>query len=207
MQGKVGPCIIEPWLAKQWFCGKVLDVGTYFLVVNPAKRQYIDPARFGEAIKFPAVLRGEHCLHALKLLICDRFKPAPNSICGAWLGDPVILAGDGEGLPNPGGLISTSPEEPNRNLHAQAKSEFVDISYRVIAELALDRDVARTLAERAKKDKSLLIDLGAVIDQFHPGLLEYELEQTVGRPWRKEYNKAVAELSYWRPLAPIEWPL
>lgn len=182
-------------------------MGTYFLVVNPAKRQYIDPARYGEAIKFPAVLRGDYCLPALKLLICDRFEPDAKSIRGAWLGDPVVLAGDEEGLPNPGGRITTLPEEPHRNLHAQAKAEFVDISYRLIAELSLDRDVAKSLAERAKEDKGLLIDLGAVIDQFHPGPLEYELEQAIGRPWRKEYNKAVAELSYWRPLAPIEWPL
>ena len=28
-------------------------MGAYFLVVNPAKRQYLDPGRFGEAIKFP----------------------------------------------------------------------------------------------------------------------------------------------------------
>lgn len=75
------------------------------------------------------------------------------------------------------------------------------------AELCLDDELAQNLAARAKEDKSLLIDLGAVIDQFHPGPLEHELEKAVGRPWRKEYNKAVAELSYWHPLAPIHWPL
>jgi hypothetical protein len=26
------------------------SVGVYFLIVNPAKRQYLDPARFGEAV-------------------------------------------------------------------------------------------------------------------------------------------------------------
>jgi hypothetical protein len=182
-------------------------MGTYFLVVNPTKRQYIDPARFGEAIKFRAVLRGDYCLYALKLLICDSYKPSPQSICGAWLGDPVVLAGDDEGLPNPGHLVTTTLEEPNRNLHTQAKSEFVDISYRVIAELCLDAELAKSLAKSAKESKHLLIDLGTVIEQFHPGLLEYELEQVVGRPWRKEYNKAATELSHWHPLPPIDWPL
>ena len=33
-------------------------MGAYFLVVNPAKRQYLDPGRFGEAIKFSSVLPG-----------------------------------------------------------------------------------------------------------------------------------------------------
>lgn len=182
-------------------------MGTCFLVVNPAKRQYLDPARFGEGNKFRAVLRGDYCLHALKRLISDRLKPDPKTICGAWLGDPIVLAGDDEGLPNPGGLVTTTLEEPDRNLHTQAKLEFVDISYRAIAEICLDRELAKSLANRAKESKHLLIDLGAVIDQFHPGSLEHELEQVVGRPWRKEYNKAVAELPNWHPLPPIDWPL
>jgi hypothetical protein len=82
----------------------------------------------------------------------------------------------------------------------------MNISYRAIAELCLSTELATNLADKAKQDKSLLIDLGAVVEQYHPGPLEHSLEQAVGRPWRKEYNKAVAELSYWHPLAPIDWP-
>src|SRR5205085_10970318 len=151
-------------------------------------------------------LRGDHCLRALKLLISDRFERDERSFCGAWLGDPVILAGDDGGLPNPGGLVTTTLDSPKRNLHAMAKAEFVNISYRAIAELCLDNELAKELVEKAKQDNSLLIDLGAVIDQYHPGCLEYHLEQAVGRPWRKEYNRAMAE-SYWLPLAQIDWPI
>ena len=69
-------------------------MGAYFLVVNPTKRQYLDPARFGEAIKFSGLLRGDYCLQALKLLIADCFPRETTSFHGAWLGDPVMLASD-----------------------------------------------------------------------------------------------------------------
>ena len=55
----------------------------YFLIVNPAKRQYLDPSRFGEGIKFSSVLRGAHCLHALKLLVADCFRQGTTSFRGA----------------------------------------------------------------------------------------------------------------------------
>jgi hypothetical protein len=182
-------------------------VGAYFLVVNPAQRQYLDPARFGEAVKFAGVLRGDYCVHALKLLVSDCFPRDPGSFRGAWLGDPVILASDDSGLPNPGGLVTGTAADPARNLHRWAKAEFTDISYRALAELCLDAEVAKELATQAKADRSLLIDLGAVVEQYGPRALERALEQAVGRPWRREYHKALAELSYWQPLPPIDWPL
>ena len=37
-----------------------LDMGAYFKVVNPAKRQYLDPGWFGEGEKFSSVLRGDY---------------------------------------------------------------------------------------------------------------------------------------------------
>jgi hypothetical protein len=96
-------------------------VGAYFLVVNPAKRQYLDPARFGEASKFSGVLQGDYCLLALKFLISDCFPQDAEAFRGAWLGDPVILASDDSGLLNPGGLTTVTATDPNRNLHAWAR--------------------------------------------------------------------------------------
>src|SRR5262245_43367860 len=155
----------------------------YFLVVNRAKRQYLDPARFGEAIKFSGVLRGDYCLHALKLLIADCFPRDATSFRGAWLGDPVILASDDSGLPNPGGLVTATTTDPARNLNAWAKAEFTNISYRALAELCRSTELATEVAAKAKDDRSLLIDLGATLEQYHPGPLEHALEQAVGRPW------------------------
>jgi hypothetical protein len=182
-------------------------VGAYFLVVNPTKRQYLDPGRFGEAIKFSALLRGDYCLQALKLLIADCFPCKPRSFRGAWVGDPVILASDDSGLPDPGGLVTATCHDPRRNLNAQARSEFVDISYRALAELCLKAETASALAAMARTDGSLLIDLVAVMEQYRLRGLESVLEEAVGRPWRKAYNQALAACMTWRPLPPIDWPL
>ncbi len=182
-------------------------MGAYFLVVNPAKRQYLDPARFGEGIKFSSVLRGDHCIQALKLLFADCFRRDETSFRGAWLGDPVILASDDGGLPGACGLQTATADEPGRNLHGMARAEFTDISYRALAELCRDADTATELATRAKEDESLLIDLGATLVQYELPTLEFALDAAVGRPWRKAFNQAEAKLRYWRPLSRIDWPL
>lgn len=181
-------------------------MGAYFIVVNPAKKQYLDPNRFGEGNKFTSVLRGEFCLRALKLLISDCFRRDKQNFCGAWLGDPVLLASDDSGLPNPNGLVTATTSDLARNLNAQARAEFTDISYRALAELCLDPETAAELAAQAKQDQSLLIDLVGVIEQYDMPSLAFSLELAVGRPWRKTYNKARAD-SHWQPLPPIDWPL
>lgn len=182
-------------------------MGAYFLIVNPAKRQYLDPGRFGEAIQFRGVLRGDHCVQALKLLVSDCFRRDASAFPGAWLGDPVLLASDDSGLPDPGGLRTATPGEPGRNLHAVARAEFTDISYRALAELCRDAETAKELAARARADDSLLLDLGATLGQYRVPVLEAALEEAVGRPWRKRYNQAQATSPWRHPVAPIDWPL
>ncbi len=181
-------------------------MGAYFLIVNPTKRQYLDPSRFGEGIKFSSVLRGDHCLLAMKLLVSDCFRRDATSFRGAWLGDPVILASDDSGLPDPGGLVTATPDDPRRNLNAMARAEFTDISYWALAELCLNANTAAELAARSRDDASLLIDLGATLEQYRVVTLELALEEAVGRPWRKAYNQARAKDPWWQPLPPIDWP-
>jgi hypothetical protein len=182
-------------------------MGAYFIVVNPAKREFLDPSRFGEGIKFSVVLTGDHCLLALKLLIADCFERNENSFRGAWLGDPVILASDDYGVPNPPGVTTSAPSDATRNLSAWAREEFSDISHRALAELCKDALVAAELAHKAKEHRDLLIDLGFVVEQYCPPALEPALEEAVGKPWRKAFNKAVKECSFWRPPKPVVWPL
>lgn len=181
-------------------------MGDYFLIVNPVKRQYLDPSRFGEGVKFSAVLRGDYCLHALKLLITDCFKTYGTSFPGAWLGDPVILTSFDAGVPNPAGLVTATSEEPDRNLNAMARQEFANISYRALAHLCHVPDTAAELANRAKENDGLLIDLGATLEQYRVPALEFALEAAVGRPWRKRYTQVQA-LTGRVPLPPIDWPL
>jgi len=181
-------------------------VGAYFIIVNPAKRQYFDPAILGEPIKFYSFLRGEHALFILKLLISDHFHHTDHAFPGVWLGDPVIFASDDAGIPDPGGFTTATPDDTSRNLHALATAEYANITYRAIAELCKNHGMAAEIALNAKAAPHMLIDLAAVQDQYQVPELEWALNEAVGKPWRKAHNE-VLKTAYRSPLPPIDSPL
>ena len=45
-------------------------MGQYFIFVNPAERQFLDGAKFGEGVKSYTVLYGYHA-YAIALLVCN----------------------------------------------------------------------------------------------------------------------------------------
>jgi hypothetical protein len=142
----------------------------------------------------------------LKILIMGCYSRDTTSFRGAWLGDPVILASDDTGLPNPGGIATSTPAL-YRNLNDLARAEFTDISYRALAELGLKVDTAAELAKRAQEDDDLLLDFGGVLGQYRVPFLDAALNEAVGHPWRKAWNQALAKRRSWCPLSPIDWPL
>lgn len=172
-------------------------MGVYYLVVNPLKREYLDPRRFGSGTKFGNLFAGDPCSDALKRLIADDQE-------GWWVGDPVVLAADDSGVPNRGGLLTTTASEPARNLYSQARQEFTDISYRALAMLARNPRLSEDLARAAADNSHLLLDLGSVIDEYGVRPLEIALESVVGRPWRKAFNLAVSNSPLWRPVPRLE---
>jgi|SRR5579884_1929452 len=185
-------------------------MGAYYLVINPVKRQYLNPGRFGEDIKFPGVLAGPFCLRALKMLIADNAASDhnPASFWSAWFGDPVILASDDSGPPNPRGFTTATSNDPKRNLNRMARDEFTDISYRAIAELCWNNnDICREMIEKAKNDSSLFIDLVNVRLQYRVPALEHTFLEVFGQSWRKKYDQTARECLWWQPLPPIDWPL
>ncbi len=103
-------------------------------------------------------------------------------------------------------LVTAIASDPKRNLHALAREEFTDISYRALAELCREPEIAEELAETAKRNGSFLVNLGAVLIQYPQFTLETALERAIGRPWRKAYNQASA-VCHRQPLMPIDWPL
>jgi hypothetical protein len=182
-------------------------VGAYFLVVNPVKRQFLDPDRFGESSKFSTVLRGGYCIQALKLLIADCFRQESNSFRGAWLCDPVILASDDTGNPDLSGIGAMTQSERSHNLYALARAEFADISYRGLAELCLDSNTAKALLALSEKDVHLLLDLGSILEQYQVPALEMAYVASKGQPWRKAHNQAQSTEPQWSPLPRIDWPM
>ena len=85
-------------------CGGA-SLGVHYLIVNPAKGEYLDPTRFGSGAKFNNLLIGGPCDLALKYLIADTGP-------GWWVGDPVVLAADDTGGPTQ--ADSSPPRRPTR---------------------------------------------------------------------------------------------
>jgi hypothetical protein len=178
-------------------------MGVYYLVVNPVRREFLDPSRFGEGIKFSSVLGGPFCCLALKQLICDGYG-------GAWIGDPVVLAGDDSGPPNPAGIVTGTPMDPYRNMNRKAREEFANISYRCIADISciahLSDSVTSQLVDRAAADPSFLIDLINVTFQYRLPHVDFAIRERFGTQWRREYDRAVRLHPDYQPLPAIDPP-
>lgn len=81
-------------------------MGQYFLIVNPVKRQYLDPHAFGNGLKFLEFSGDAHgVMQGLAVLLADnrgggghletaKLTDAEKDLIGGWVGDPAIIAGD-----------------------------------------------------------------------------------------------------------------
>ena len=163
-------------------------MGQYFLIVNPAKRQYVDPGGFGMNQKRSGLMQGLPGL-AIGLLVSDDFtEGGPTGLLGSWVSDPVVAAGDDNGRVNPAGLQTSSTSEPERNLNRLAHAEYENITPRVIAMLAYFGE-ADELAELALKNEDGLRHLGAVVFAFHCQPLREALDR-LDPNWPKRYKQA-----------------
>ncbi|HJT30518.1 MAG TPA: hypothetical protein VJ783_00520 [Pirellulales bacterium] len=184
-------------------------MGAYHIVVNPTKRQFLDPGRFDEGKKLGSVLHGVFCVDALKLLIADSFlaqgtrvsKPRnPWSLEGSWVGDPIVLASDDCGPPDPAGIITTSEGNSLRNLYVMAVEEFENISYLAIVMLSENRFTSE-LIEKATRDDSFFLHLANVVMQFQPQNLKVEFEREFGKAWPKALQRDLPKGNPWRAPA------
>ena len=82
-------------------------MGQYYMIVNPVKKQYICPHKFGSGLKLMEFSNDTHGpLQALAVLLSngngggggdlgtDGLTPEEEALIGSWAGDPVIVAGD-----------------------------------------------------------------------------------------------------------------
>lgn len=180
-------------------------MGQAFLFVNPAKKQFLDPRRFGENNTASTYLQGNHAA-ALALLVVNptqvSFDNDPNHnygpMAGSWFGDPVYAAGDDYGPPNQFGIVTATEADPNQNLFFLAEAEYEDISYKAIAMMCVGRfwheigisDFAEQLAEEAKRFEDFLMELGNVVFTVGCPPLEAALQAIVGDDWVNRYEQA-----------------
>ena len=181
-------------------------MGTYYKIVNPAKRQHLDPSHFGEGIKWGSVLRGELCIEALKCLIADSHcqdsveVPAnPWDLEGSWVGDPIILAGDDSTPPDPNGIHTSTPENPARNLYVMASEEFSDISHLAIAMLST-KGFAKEIVEMAEKHSSTFLVVADLLMQVQLPTLSFEFTEKFTSAWPKRYQVLFQKEPWHKPL-------
>lgn len=174
-------------------------MGEYFKIVNPTKKQFLDANQFDEGIKASSVLYGYHAI-ATALLVCNlgqvRFesgKPRHDygSLSGSWCGDSIFVAGE-YAKADEYGVITSTQENPDRNLYWMAREEFEDVSYKTIAMLCEGRDgFAEEIVRKVNEPShySLIVHLGNVVFQERCKPLEVALEKIIGFDWTKKYKK------------------
>lgn len=118
-------------------------MGQYYKIVNPAKRQYLNPSEFGDMLKLGAFGNSQYgTMFALSVLLAsgngegggDLNSSSP--LIGSWAGDRIYILGDYsdeivviDGVENPKGHTL------NTMLHMK-KYKFKDISQKIIAVIA-----------------------------------------------------------------------
>lgn len=168
-------------------------MGREFLIVNPDKRQFIDPNRLGENAKSSGYMTG-WTANAVALLVC---KPTGvrhefGDLAGEWCGDRVSAAGD-EWDPNQDGIVTASADDPQRNLHQMARDEFTDISLDVVAMMSRGSSwFAEGFAERAKRawDARFFIELCSRALRERNRSLCDALASVNGSNWIAKYLRA-----------------
>jgi hypothetical protein len=165
-------------------------MGISIRIVNPSKRQFLDPDQFPEHDGRTAFMTGVHAA-AVAVLACDPAEVHGHDygpLAGSWCGAPIIAATDAM-RPDRHGITTSTLDRPLRNLYDVAAEEYEDISLRAFAmvcegQLAL----AQGLAGLAKEESGLFIKLGKVAMTVGCVDLEDALVEAFGRDWTGLYH-------------------
>jgi hypothetical protein len=76
-------------------------MGQYYLTVNPAKRQYLNPHKFGAGLKLMEFSGQDESIGQALLILCASGNGrgggdlrSDDPLIGSWAGDPIVVAGD-----------------------------------------------------------------------------------------------------------------
>ena len=181
------------------FCANPTDMGETYLIVNPAKRQYLDIGQFNENNKASGLMRLRHAL-AVSTLVCNleavRFSSGGKvthrfgSLAGVWCGDAVYVVGDMCARPDEFGIQTSTPEEPERTLFDLALAEYENITVAAIAMLCAGIvGFAEDMVEQAVETGSPndFVQLANVALLANSAEMAHALEATFGAGWKKKY--------------------
>src|SRR5262245_54125426 len=172
-----------------------------YLIVNPAKRQYLDIGQFNENDKASGLMRLRHAF-AVSALVCnlDAVRSSKSgkvihgfgSLAGTWCGDAIYVVGDMCARPDEFGIQTTTPEGPERTLFDLARAEYENITGAAIAMLCAGIEgFADAMAEQAAETGSPydLIQLANVALLANSDEMARALDVTFGGGWKKKYTE------------------
>ena len=178
-------------------------MGTRFLIINPKKKQYIDPCCFGESNELSGYMRGYHAV-AVALLVCDQgpYIEIPSGRAGAWCGDRVHVVYNTDEF-NPLEIVAATAEDPGRTLYAMVQQEFDDLSREAVAIVCNWVDgAAQAVARRARKEAGppdqnhLLWNLGRIVFNNWSPRLKQALAEHYGPDWAQDYERTKATFDH-----------
>lgn len=171
-------------------------MGNSFLVVNPVRREYLDPWCFGDNPKTGGYMQGVHPV-AFALLVGPAVLSSSTGLEGTWNGHKLVVATDAASA-NQEGFVTGTPDFPDRNLYRMVLDEFMDLSYSALA-MVCERstEIRDTLARRAKleyessggRSFSLLRHLRKCVDEADCGALNRSLCECFDEDWRDIYDR------------------
>ncbi len=171
-------------------------MGNCFLVVNPDKREYLDPSCFGDNDKTGGYMQGYHAI-AVAMLACPSPGLSIGPLDGFWNGDRIVTATE-SASPNQHGLKTVTDDFPNRNLYKMSCDEFENLSYKALAMICeRSKNIAADLAKRAKSefDNSngrstfLLSHLGNCFFGADGSCLDEALSEFFDEDWKDIYER------------------
>jgi hypothetical protein len=154
--------------------------GERFLVVDPARGEYVNPVRLGEDPTAGHLLGG-----------CDGAR-LRNRLHWCMPTDQSIYAAGEFSTPNPHGLVTGTAANPRRNLYQAALAEYRDITCEDLPldEYCLDGTFASRLVRNASENDGLLPELWELVDRGGHKPLEEELIAQFGAGWRQRADAA-----------------
>src|SRR5262249_49732033 len=173
-------------------------MGETYLIVNPAKRQYLDIGQFNENDKASGLMRLRQAL-AVSALVCnlDAVRSSKSgkvihgfgSLAGVWCSDAIHVVGDMCARPDEFGIQTSTPEKPERTLFDMARDEYENITAPAIAMLCAGIDgFAEDMVEQAAETGSPydFVQLANVALLANSAEMARALDATFGGVWKKK---------------------
>ncbi len=158
-------------------------MGVCFMYLNLDRKEYFSTGALGGGMKISSLGRNLEA-RALGLLLMEQSTLTDARVePGAWAGNRVIAAGDGDAPPN----IFDVPNEEGHSLYEHARKHYRDIKAAIaLMLLTHERDA---LLEAADRHADVFVLLGELAHVHSCENVARALRERFGADWLKSYGR------------------